>query len=300
MLITTRVTRYVIALLIVVLALTLIVGWLIVTDESAPLTNQPLPVKTPVLTDTRSNNAAVSAITTTMPPVASVPTATPTFMPTSTLRPTRVVSKAFVRCDNPNVWSLPVNDSQFLLTAQYGIQPIGSNYYNGMISLKLITPIPTPTPSRTPESTPATISISSTPSISSTVTITPGVFHPGVDLHTGADAPIYAVSDGTISQVSYSDVYGVHVILQVKGYQVLYGHLNEVLVEEGQAVECGHLIGLSGATGIYQTGPHLHFEVRQKGEAIDPLPLLQRAARAKLSPALKAQMQAVAPQGHQP
>ena len=50
----------------------------------------------------------------------------------------------------------------------------------------------------------------------------------------------------------------------------MYGHLNEILVNVGQVVTAGQLIGRVGETGL-ATGPHLHFEWRKDGKAIDPM-----------------------------
>jgi murein DD-endopeptidase MepM/ murein hydrolase activator NlpD len=55
------------------------------------------------------------------------------------------------------------------------------------------------------------------------------------------------------------------------GVSTLYAHLSAILVREGDGVAVGHPIGRVGATGT-ATGPHLHFEVRVRGAAIDPLP----------------------------
>ena len=57
------------------------------------------------------------------------------------------------------------------------------------------------------------------------------------------------------------------------GVTTVYGHSSVLLVHEGQKVEAGQVIGLTGNTG-YSTGPHLHFEVRQSEQAIDPVPFL--------------------------
>ncbi len=53
----------------------------------------------------------------------------------------------------------------------------------------------------------------------------------------------------------------------------MYAHLSRILVVPGQPVTVGSLIGLVGATGE-TTGPHLHFEVRVRGAAVDPVPAL--------------------------
>ena len=57
------------------------------------------------------------------------------------------------------------------------------------------------------------------------------------------------------------------------GFMSVYAHLSRLQVEEGQAVETGEHIGLSGATGDV-TAPHLHFEVWRWGRSVDPVPVL--------------------------
>ncbi len=246
-----------------------------------------MPIR-PTKTLAKSTNAAR-----TVPPTLR-PTTTPMLMPQTTPRPTTASRTAFIRCDNPSIWSLPVVDAQLQVNTTFGNQPVGSVYYEGLVALKLITPaiVIAPVPTVLATLTTAETDDSFDYTYGYDTTVKPGIFHPGLDLHTGENAPIFAVASGTVNKVSYSDVYGLYVILQVPGYQVLYGHLNETTVEEGQPVNCGQLIGQSGATGVYQTGPHLHFEVRQNGTPIDPLPILQRTAHARLPNDLKVQMQA--------
>ena len=57
------------------------------------------------------------------------------------------------------------------------------------------------------------------------------------------------------------------------GISTLYGHLSDVYVEEGDIVVAGEPIGAVGSTG-WSTGPHLHFEVRIDGKAVNPLPYI--------------------------
>ena len=298
-----QVKKYLAPTLGLLLVAALISGgwWLGLANEAMPVDThvQATATTAPVSASPISQNALPIRATQFVPAATATPypTTTPMQLAQSTQRPTRVARNVFVRCDNPYIWSLPVNDAQFQINTQFGIQPVGSVYYDGLVALKLITPLPTLIPSPTVLATETPDLADLTPTISATATITPGIFHPGLDLHTGEDAPIYAVANGTISLVSYNDVYGLYAILQVPGYQVLYGHLNEAFIEEGQQVNCGQRIGLSGATGVYQTGPHLHFEVRQNGVAIDPWPMLKRVARARLPNDLKAQMQAPIPAG---
>jgi murein DD-endopeptidase MepM/ murein hydrolase activator NlpD len=58
-------------------------------------------------------------------------------------------------------------------------------------------------------------------------------------------------------------------------YETLYGHLSQVLVKKGDKVPLGAIIGLSGNTGR-STAPHLHFEMRKDGQAVDPMQIIQQ------------------------
>ena len=58
------------------------------------------------------------------------------------------------------------------------------------------------------------------------------------------------------------------------GFTTRYAHLSKILVEEGQALGVGDIVGQVGSSGR-STGPHLHYEVRRNGSAIDPLRFLK-------------------------
>jgi murein DD-endopeptidase MepM/ murein hydrolase activator NlpD len=96
-------------------------------------------------------------------------------------------------------------------------------------------------------------------------------FHTGLDLADRLGTPILAAAGGTVS-VSGSNPggYGNYVIIvHAQGYATLYGHLLTSLVREGQVVTQGERIALMGSTGL-STGPHVHFELRLKGQPKDP------------------------------
>lgn len=94
--------------------------------------------------------------------------------------------------------------------------------------------------------------------------------HSGLDLAAPAGAPIYATSDGVVSMADWRGGYGLFVALDHGGgVQTRYGHLSRLAVTSGQPVRKGDVIGLVGSTGM-STGPHLHYEVRLNGRAIDP------------------------------
>ncbi|MBN1646876.1 MAG: M23 family metallopeptidase [Spirochaetales bacterium] len=95
-------------------------------------------------------------------------------------------------------------------------------------------------------------------------------FHHGIDIGVPVGSKVYAAREGTVVKTGTNPVYGNFVIVAHDNeYQTLYGHLSEILVDYNQKVLSGELIALSGNTG-YTSGPHLHFEVRKKGERKDP------------------------------
>lgn len=99
-------------------------------------------------------------------------------------------------------------------------------------------------------------------------------FHTGIDFGADYGTTIYAADNGTILFAGWYGGYGNAVIIDHgNGITTLYGHSSELLVSEGQAVKRGEAIATVGSTGL-STGPHLHFEVRQNGEPIDPMGFL--------------------------
>ncbi len=99
--------------------------------------------------------------------------------------------------------------------------------------------------------------------------------HTGTDIAMTTGAYIIAANDGVVIEASYSTTgYGNMVMIDHGGGIVtLYGHGSEILVETGQTVEKGDIIMKAGSTG-WSTGPHLHFEVRINGTAVDSLPFI--------------------------
>lgn len=95
--------------------------------------------------------------------------------------------------------------------------------------------------------------------------------HSGIDFAAAMGTPIRAAADGEVLWASWRGGYGRCIILlHGGGVATLYGHCSELLVQPGQPVKRGQLIGLSGSTGL-STGPHLHFEIRVHGQPVDPL-----------------------------
>jgi peptidoglycan hydrolase-like protein with peptidoglycan-binding domain len=99
-------------------------------------------------------------------------------------------------------------------------------------------------------------------------------FHAGIDLIAPSGTPVGAAAAGRVVWVGTRPGWGLLVTLaHTKGVRTMYAHLSASLVRLGQRVASGATIGLVGATGD-ATGPHLHFEVRFNGAAVDPLPAL--------------------------
>ena len=101
--------------------------------------------------------------------------------------------------------------------------------------------------------------------------------HAGVDIPGPVGTPIYATADGIVSHADRLGGYGNMVeINHGKGIATRYGHLSKILVADNMRVKRGQLIALMGSTGR-STGPHLHYEVRIDGHAVNPVPFLTTA-----------------------
>ncbi len=96
-------------------------------------------------------------------------------------------------------------------------------------------------------------------------------FHSGIDIAIPEGTRVYAAAAGRVVTAGWEGGFGFLVVLDHgDGYSTYYGHLSQPLVVVGQFVEMGQTIALSGNTGL-STGPHLHFETRHDGVAVDPL-----------------------------
>ena len=96
-------------------------------------------------------------------------------------------------------------------------------------------------------------------------------FHYGIDLAAGEGAKIVCFANGTVKAVGESSSYGKYLIVTHDGgAETLYAHCSAVTVSSGQAVKRGETIARVGATGM-ATGPHLHFELQQKGIYLNPI-----------------------------
>ena len=100
-------------------------------------------------------------------------------------------------------------------------------------------------------------------------------FHGGIDIGAHEGTEVHAARDGTVSERAVSPILGNYLVVSHPGgYQTVYGHLSAFNVTLGQEVSAGSVIGRVGNTGL-ATGPHLHFEVRNRGATEDPFLVLR-------------------------
>ncbi|MFR9661441.1 MAG: M23 family metallopeptidase [Rikenellaceae bacterium] len=105
------------------------------------------------------------------------------------------------------------------------------------------------------------------------------IMHHGIDLACPTGSPIYATGDGIVEKsvqgYKYRG-YGQEVLIDHQfGYKTRYGHMSKRLVEKGDKVKRGDIIGLIGSTGG-STGPHLHYEVIINGKSVNPINYFNR------------------------
>jgi murein DD-endopeptidase MepM/ murein hydrolase activator NlpD len=99
--------------------------------------------------------------------------------------------------------------------------------------------------------------------------------HPGIDIAVAIGNLVRASGGATVAQAGEDPEYGLYVLLDHSdGYQSMYGHLSRSLVAPGAKVVPGQVIGLTGNTGR-STAPHLHFEIRLRGQSLDPLTMVK-------------------------
>ncbi len=103
--------------------------------------------------------------------------------------------------------------------------------------------------------------------------------HAGVDFRDEVGASIRATAGGMVTTAGWNGGYGNMVeIDHGNGLTTRYAHMSAVAVSEGQSVSAGAVVGKLGSTGR-STGPHLHYEVRIDGDAVDPLRFLRAGAK---------------------
>jgi murein DD-endopeptidase MepM/ murein hydrolase activator NlpD len=118
-------------------------------------------------------------------------------------------------------------------------------------------------------------------SVSSTFGVRPDpllgtpALHTGMDFRAPSGSAARATAPGTVVKAGWNGGYGRMVEIDHGfGYSTRYAHLSRIDVKEGQKISLGEVVGEVGSTGR-STGPHLHYEVRQNGEAVNPLRFLK-------------------------
>ncbi len=100
-------------------------------------------------------------------------------------------------------------------------------------------------------------------------------FHGGVDFAADTGTRVVAARSGRVVRAGWWGTYGYVVVLDHgDGSETRYAHLSTYAVSAGDLVRQGDTIGAVGSTGA-STGPHLHFEIRMAGSAVDPMPYLR-------------------------
>lgn len=108
--------------------------------------------------------------------------------------------------------------------------------------------------------------------------------HMGIDLAGGIGTPVYACREGVVQSIdtNYYSGFDVRIFTKDGEFLHIYEHLDKWNVNVGQDVVTGELIGWIGTTG-YSSGPHLHFECRDKnGVSFDPMPLMDNVSAREI------------------
>jgi murein DD-endopeptidase MepM/ murein hydrolase activator NlpD len=104
----------------------------------------------------------------------------------------------------------------------------------------------------------------------------PAESHPGLDIAVPVGTPVRAAGGAVVEVAGTDPAYGQFVLLRHSGgYETMYGHASRILVHDGDSVQAGQVIALSGNSGR-STAPHLHFEIRREGKSLDPLTLVKQ------------------------
>ena len=101
------------------------------------------------------------------------------------------------------------------------------------------------------------------------------LFHEGLDIANAIGTPVFSTADGIVREAGVLQLFGNAVIIghPESGVETVFGHLSKYSVLSHQTVKRGDLIGFVGNSGK-STGPHLHYEVRKQGQAINPVPFI--------------------------
>ena len=107
--------------------------------------------------------------------------------------------------------------------------------------------------------------------------------HTGLDFRAASGDPVRATANGKVVSSGWAGGYGRMVeIDHGNGLSTRYGHLSEISVKVGDVIKIGQVIGAVGSTGR-STGPHLHYETRIDGDAVDPQKFLRAGVRLSAS-----------------
>jgi murein DD-endopeptidase MepM/ murein hydrolase activator NlpD len=103
--------------------------------------------------------------------------------------------------------------------------------------------------------------------------------HTGLDFRASTGDPVRATASGKVVSSGWAGGYGRMVeIDHGNGLSTRYGHLSEIHVKVGDSIKIGQVVGAVGSTGR-STGPHLHYETRIDGDAVDPQKFLRAGVR---------------------
>jgi murein DD-endopeptidase MepM/ murein hydrolase activator NlpD len=106
--------------------------------------------------------------------------------------------------------------------------------------------------------------------------------HTGIDFRGDSGDPVHATAAGTVTEAAWSGGYGRMIeIDHGNGFATRYGHLSKIDVKVGQSIKIGQVIGEIGSTGR-STGPHLHYETRIDGDAVNPQKFLHAGEKLGL------------------
>jgi murein DD-endopeptidase MepM/ murein hydrolase activator NlpD len=98
-------------------------------------------------------------------------------------------------------------------------------------------------------------------------------FHTGIDLRASINTPVYATANGIVEFAKYHKRSGYGKLLIIDhnfGFKTLFGHLNKIVVKNGDFVRKGDIVAYTGNTGL-SNGPHLHYEIRYIGVVLNPI-----------------------------